>query len=71
MKKIKKKSSQNYHFYSREILQYIAWTCLRNVYFIDVNGFGVLRATVKPCRASLDYHISVMYMIFLHLILKY
>ena len=24
-------SSKNYHFYSREILQYIARTCLRNV----------------------------------------
>ena len=29
-KNIKKKSSENYHFYSREILQYIARTCLRN-----------------------------------------
>ena len=27
---IKKKSSENYNFYSREILQYIARTCLRN-----------------------------------------
>ena len=34
-----------------------------------LNEFGVLKATVKPCRASLDYH-SVMYMIFVHLILK-
>ena len=24
--------SENYHFYSREILQYIARTCLRNVF---------------------------------------
>ena len=24
-------SSENYHFYNREILQYIAWTCLCNV----------------------------------------
>ena len=23
-------SSENYHFYSREMSQYIAWTCLRN-----------------------------------------
>ena len=27
----KKKSSENEHFYSREILLYIAWACLRNV----------------------------------------
>ena len=31
MKNIKKVSSENYHFYSREILQYIARTGLRNV----------------------------------------
>ena len=31
MKIVKKKSSENYKFYSREILQYIARTCLRNV----------------------------------------
>ena len=39
-----------------------------------LNGFGggvwSLRATVKPCHASLDYHISVMYTIFVHLILN-
>ena len=29
-KNIKKNSSENYHFYSREILQYIARTGLRN-----------------------------------------
>ena len=29
-------SSENYHFYNRDVLQYIAWTCLRNVFF---NGF--------------------------------
>ena len=29
-KNIKKFSSENYHFYSREILQYIAWACLHN-----------------------------------------
>ena len=28
--KILKKSSENEHFYSREILLYIAWACLRN-----------------------------------------
>ena len=33
-----------------------------------MNGFGVLRATVKPSRARLDYHISVMFMIFRRLI---
>ena len=26
-------------------------------------------ATVKQCRASLNYHISVMYMIFVHLLI--
>ena len=26
-------SSENVHFYSREILQYIAWACLRNVHW--------------------------------------
>ena len=31
MKKIKKKSTENCHFYSLEILLYIAWACLRNV----------------------------------------
>ena len=30
-KKIIKKSSENDHFYSREILLYIAWASLRNV----------------------------------------
>ena len=30
-KKNIKKSSENKHFYSREILLYIAWACLRNV----------------------------------------
>ena len=30
-KMFKKKSSENEHFYSREILLYIVWACLRNV----------------------------------------
>ena len=29
------KQSENNHFYSREILQYVARTCLRNAYFIS------------------------------------
>ena len=29
--KIFKKTSENYYFYSREILQHIAWASLRNV----------------------------------------
>ena len=33
MKKVKKKSNENYHFYSREKSLYIAWVCFRN----DVN----------------------------------
>ena len=31
-------SYENYHFYSREILQYIARTCLRNVYSVYLQG---------------------------------
>ena len=30
MKIVKKKSTANCHFYSREISLYIAWTCFRN-----------------------------------------
>ena len=30
-KNIKKNISENEHFYSREILLYIAWACFRNV----------------------------------------
>ena len=30
MRKMQHFSPKNYHFYSREISQYIAWTCLRN-----------------------------------------
>ena len=30
MKIVKKNSTENYHFYSRDLLQYIARTCLRN-----------------------------------------
>ena len=41
MKIIKKNSTENYHFYSREILQYIARTCLRNVLHRNLsNGSG-------------------------------
>ena len=29
-------SSENYQFYSREILQYITWACLRNEYIETV-----------------------------------
>ena len=29
---IKTNSSENEHFYSREILLYIAWACFRNVW---------------------------------------
>ena len=48
MKIVKKKSSENYNFYSREILQYIARTCLRNgvkskgLVWWDLNHIGVL-----------------------------
>ena len=30
MKKVKKNSTENCHFYSHEISLYIAWECLRN-----------------------------------------
>ena len=32
IKKKEKKSSENYHFYSSEILQYITRACFRNIY---------------------------------------
>ena len=36
-KTILKKSSENEHFYSREILLYIAWACFRNAPFCGVS----------------------------------
>ena len=39
-------SSENYYFYSREILQYIARTCLRNGFFITLAGFCSYTALV-------------------------
>ena len=37
MRKLLKISSENEHFYSREMLLYIAWVCLCNVLY-DING---------------------------------
>ena len=39
-------ASENYHFYSREILQYIAWACYRNVFTEHYKLIGTLG---RPC----------------------
>ena len=37
MKKGKKKSPENYLFYSRENSLYVAWACLRNEFLLFLN----------------------------------
>ena len=62
MFKAKYNSSENYHFYSCEILQYITWACFRNgrviamhALFIDVNiNPGSFLKLLFPC-CSLDW----------------
>ena len=48
-KKNQKFSYENYHFYSREILQYIAQACLRNV----MQSAGMLKSFSAAHRVSL------------------
>ena len=42
IRKYHKFSSENYHFYIREILQYIVWACFRNDYVDVCNDEGNL-----------------------------
>ena len=48
IRKISKISSENEHFYSREILLYIAaWACLRNVTMVAISFNGWLNDRKK------------------------
>ena len=63
-KKYFKKSSENEHFYSREILLYFAWACLRNeaswghpsqaaklpIMSTEISAFAKFRCGVAPIR---------------------
>ena len=49
MKIVKKKSTENWHFYSREKSLYIAWACFRNEFdlFIYLFNIGSNRAKME------------------------
>ena len=50
-KNIKKESSENEHFFSCEIMLYIAWACLRNA---NVGFLGPARIERLTCRHDLN-----------------
>ena len=49
-KNIKQISSENYHFYSREILQYIARTCVRNA--LSKGFWPPLKPKIESCFST-------------------
>ena len=57
-KKIYIFSSENYYFYSREVLLYIAWACLCNDLRQD---FQMLLAVYRGKTQSLQYSLSHTY----------
>ena len=60
-----KKSSEKEHFYSREILLYIAWACFRNGFdgrnlvLIVSRPVPLLLFLVKSCVQNFDYLIFI------------
>ena len=68
LEKYQRISSENYHFYNREILQYIARTCLRNVLVlmsVSVLSFLCIRRLRELCvlyavLAGLDVKLDVL-----------
>ena len=63
MKIVKKKSTGNCHFYSREISLFIAWECLRNV-MIDICAIHVMSNLFNDSHFTTSLFRNTMYFCF-------